>query len=280
MSSWAFRFSGERVTVKGAGRTDAGVHAVAQVAHLRLARYLEPAALGRFTDAVNQQLPGGIHLLAVEPAHPRFHARHDAAARSYVYQLARRRTAFAKRYVWWVKEPLDVARLRQAAERVPGRHDFRLFCQSPAEQASTLVEVERLEVAEDGELVLLRITASHFLWRMVRRLVGALVQVGTGQLSLAELDQLIAGTPLPEGRGEPGQWTAPASGLFLARVLYPGDPPLPPLEAITPVPRFAPVVPTGPVRDERPPTTRPPARKPPPAHPGRPRKEAPRRRER
>ncbi len=226
----------------GAGRTDAGVHALGQVAHLRLERKVEPVALA---NALNQRLPGSVHVLSVEPAHPRFHARHDAVSRTYLYQLSRRRTAFAKRFVWWVKEPIDLGGLRQAAALLPGRHDFRLFAEVPKTssggtpareaQASTLVEMEAVEVAEDGALVLLRFTASHFLWRMVRRLAGALVQVGTGALPLAAFEGLLATRPLPAGRGTPAEWTAPASGLFLERVRYRGDGPLPPLAAVTPV---------------------------------------------
>ncbi len=216
----------------GAGRTDAGVHALGQTAHLRLARRAEPEALAR---AVNERLPGSVHLLAAAPAHPRFHARHDALSRSYLYQLSRRRTALARRYVWWVKAPLDAEQVREAAALLPGRHDFRLFAVDAEAHGSTLVEVEAVAVAEVGDLVLLRFVASHYLWRMVRRLVGTLVQVGTGQLAVEELAQLLDAIPLPDGRGTPAQWTAPACGLLLERVLYPGDAPLPPLAAATPV---------------------------------------------
>ncbi|HVS01975.1 MAG TPA: tRNA pseudouridine(38-40) synthase TruA, partial [Thermoanaerobaculia bacterium] len=156
----------------GSGRTDAGVHALAQVAHLRLRRPIDP---GRLRRELNAALPPDIHVLALEPAAGRFHARHDALSRSYLYQVSRRRTAFAKRFVWWVKSPLDVAAMQQAATIFVGRHDFRLFCQRPEEQASTLVEVEGVEVAAAGALVLVRIVASHFLWKMVRRVVGTLV---------------------------------------------------------------------------------------------------------
>src|SRR5712691_11849462 len=103
----------------GAGRTDAGVHALAQTAHLRLARAIEPAA---FRRAVNDRLPPDIHVLAVERAAADFHARHGAVARSYLYQVSRRRTALAKRFVWWVKSPLDAGRMAAAAALLSGRH--------------------------------------------------------------------------------------------------------------------------------------------------------------
>ncbi len=213
----------------GAGRTDAGVHALGQVAHLRVPRALDHARLER---ALDDALPATVHVLRIEPAPVRFHARHDAVSRSYLYQLSRRRTAFGKRLVWWMRDELDLGRLRNAVALAVGRHDFRSFCEAPSQQSSTLVEVERIEVVEAGALVLVRLEASHFLWKMVRRLVGASVRVATGQLELDELRELIAGGTLAPGRGAPAQWTAPASGLFLEAVRYSGDPALPPPEPV------------------------------------------------
>jgi tRNA pseudouridine38-40 synthase len=219
----------------GSGRTDAGVHALAQAAHLRLARAVAPDGLRR---EINQRLPADIHLLELSPAPPGFHARHTAVARSYLYQVSRRRTALAKRFVWWVKRPLEAERVAAAAALLPGRHDFRLFCERPAEQPSTVVVVERAEVVTAGALILCRLVASHFLWKMVRRVTGALVRCGAGELDLETFGDLLEGeSALPARRTgrapRPAEWTAPPSGLFLERVLYPGDPPLPPL-ALTP----------------------------------------------
>ena len=208
----------------GAGRTDAGVHALGQAAHLRLAHGAEPGQLRR---EVNDRLPADIHVLDLAAAPPAFHARHSAVSRSYLYQISRRRTALAKRFVWWVKRPLDAGRIAAAAALVAGRHDFQRFCERPAEQASTVVVVERVEVAEAGSLILCRFVASHFLWKMVRRLTGALVKVGAGELDLEVFAALIAARP-----GlvlQPAEWTAPPSGLFLERVLYAGDVELAPL---------------------------------------------------
>lgn len=216
----------------GAGRTDAGVHALAQVAHLRSPVALEPE---RALAAVNDALPPDIHLLALEPAETRFHARHDALSRSYVYQICRRRTALGKRFVWWVKRPLDAQSMSAALEAVVGRHDFSRFAErNPDPDASPLVEVESAEVAEAGDLVLVRVVASHFLWKMVRRLVGALVEVGAGGLEVERFRALVemARTPVAE---RPAEWTAPPSGLFLERILYAGDPPLGALAAPMPV---------------------------------------------
>lgn len=226
------RVAGRVTDLGGSGRTDAGVHAAAQTAHLRIARAMDPENL---RDAVNELLPHDIHLLAATTAPERFHARHAAVTRSYVYQIATRRTAFAKRYVWWIKRPLDVARMAEAAALLPGRHDFTLFCERPAEQTSTIVVVETAEVTRADGLILVRLTASHFLWKMVRRLVGTLVEIGAGRLDAADLAALMAGEPPRGSAGTPAEWTAPPSGLFLERVLYPGETPLGPLVPLIPV---------------------------------------------
>src|SRR5262245_39302325 len=209
------RVAGRVLDLGGAGRTDAGVHALAQVAHARLARTMDAEALRL---AVNDILPPDIHVLAASRADERFHARHSAARRSYVYQIARRRTAFGKRFVWWVRRPLDVPTMARAAASLAGRHDFARFCERPDAQASTIVVVEAAQVGEDEALVLVRIVASHFLWKMVRRIVGALVEVASGSLSLEAFEDLIDGGAAPPGSGQPAQWTAPPSGLFLERV--------------------------------------------------------------
>jgi tRNA pseudouridine38-40 synthase len=226
----AEQFLGGRAEVGGSGRTDAGVHALRQVAHLKA----KPA--GRAPDAVqlktglNKLLPHDVNVLRVTPARPTFHARHDAVSRYYVYQLATRRTAFGKPFVWWVRDRLDVSAMRAAGALVEGRHDFGSFCESPGEQRSTLVEVERAELSDEGGLVLFRVGASHFLWKMVRRLVGALVEVGRGNLSVEEFGGL-----LERYSNAPAAWTAPPSGLFLERVLYEGDPAPGPLRPAFPL---------------------------------------------
>jgi tRNA pseudouridine38-40 synthase len=213
----------------GSGRTDAGVHALAQVAHLRLARPVDPEP---FRRAVNDRLPPDISLLAFAPAADRFHSRHDAVSRSYLYQISRRRTALAKRFVWWVKRPLDERRMAAAAALLAGKHDFRLFCERPAEQPSTLVVVEKAEVVADGALILVRLSASHFLWKMVRRVVGTLVQLGAGDLDRRAFEDFLEARPPKAGKGLPAEWTAPPSGLFLERVSYEGDPPTGAIEPV------------------------------------------------
>ena len=210
------RFSGRTdFELKGSGRTDAGVHALAQAAHLDLNTTLDPERL-RF--ALNDELPTDINVLAVERVHRRFHARHDAVARSYLYQIARRRTAFGKPFVWWIKDTLDVPAFREAAMAFAGMHDFRSFAEADPEDGSTCVLLDRVEVAEAGSLVLVRVMGSHFLWKMVRRMVGVLADVGRGRLAAGDVAGFLA-EPSPV----PARLTAPPSGLFLERVLYEGD---------------------------------------------------------
>ena len=201
----------------GSGRTDAGVHALAQVAHLDVVTTLPPETLVR---RLNDELPADINILAAEKVPHRFHARHDAVARRYLYQIARRRTAFAKALVWWVKDPIDIARMRAAAAAFVGMKDFQSFAETgdEAEQKSTLVLIERIEIVEAGDLVLVSIEGSHFLWKMVRRLVGVLVEIGRGALEPAAAAQMLA-----QPSGLPARLTAPPSGLFLERVYYEGD---------------------------------------------------------
>jgi tRNA pseudouridine38-40 synthase len=201
----------------GSGRTDAGVHAVAQVAHLDVSTTLAADMLGR---RLNDDLPADINVLRVERVSHRFHARHDAVARRYLYQIARRRTAFAKPFVWWVKEPLDLPRMRAAAQSFVGMRDFQSFAETDdhAGDRSTLVLVERLEVSEHGDLLLVVIEGSHFLWKMVRRVVGVLVEIGRGGLEPA-----AAAEVLRESSAAPAKLTAPASGVFLERVFYRDD---------------------------------------------------------
>ncbi len=211
----------EPLDFQGSGRTDAGVHALAQVAHVDLRHGVSP---GPWRRRVNDGLPSDIHVLSAEPVSHRFHARRSACSRSYLYQVCRRRTAFAKPYVWWVKDPVALEPMREAAARFAGMHDFRSFTDADPEESSTKVALDPILIEEHGDLVLVRVSGSHFIWKMVRRLVGVLVEVGRGGLT----PEQAAGF-LEEDSPWPARLTAPASGLFLERVAYPGDPPAPPI---------------------------------------------------
>jgi len=202
---------GERhIDLQGAGRTDAGVHALGQVASLRCPRALDPHGLAADLE---RRLPADLAVLEIAPAPRGFHARHDAVRRVYRYQLATRRSAFGKRFTWWVG-PLDARAMRHAAAAFVGRHDFATFAKRAVEAESTVVVVDSCEVAVAGDLVLCRIAASHFLWNQVRRMVGALVAVATGEAAAADVPRWLAGELAPPAQA------APAAGLFLEAVDY------------------------------------------------------------
>jgi tRNA pseudouridine38-40 synthase len=234
----AEKFFGSRVEISGSGRTDAGVHALAQVARLSGARRVKPDELQR---AINDQLPADINVLRIEPADARFDPRRDAVCRYYVYQISTRRTAFAKKFVWWVRDSLDVGSMSEAAQLLVGRHDFAPFCERREDDRSTTVVVDKVRMSREGDLILFRIGASHFLWKMVRRIVGALVEVGRGALDVDAFGSLLD-RPVPRGSTSDAaniaRFTAPPSGLFLERVAYRRDERPAELQPVFPVTRF------------------------------------------
>jgi tRNA pseudouridine38-40 synthase len=199
----------------GSGRTDAGVHAILQVAHLDVGTMLAPEIIRM---KLNDVLPHDISIIEVEKTTDHFHARHDAVARSYIYQISRRRTAFGKRFVWWIKDTLDVGAMRNAAQAFVGMGDFQSFTAADPDEQSTKVLIDECIVEEAGELILIRITGSHFIWKMVRQIVGVLAEVGRGTLQLSDVRNFFH-----KKSDEPAKLTAPPSGLFLEQVYYKGD---------------------------------------------------------
>ena len=213
-------FSG-RVELGGAGRTDAGVHARQQFAHLRVSDLKTNITPRQIQHGFNDLLPHDINIVKVHNAPENFDARRDAVQRYYLYQISTRRTAFAKNFVWWIKDNLDVVPMQTAAEMLVGRHDFQSFAESEeGKKQSSIVVVEKAEVYTDGDLICFRIGASHFLWKMVRRIVGMLAEVGRGNLSYDGFQRLLK---FPTNA--PAKFTSPPSGLFLEKVLYKGDEP-------------------------------------------------------
>jgi tRNA pseudouridine38-40 synthase len=214
---------GCKVEMQGAGRTDAGVHALGQVMHIKVAAETrEPVET--LKRRFNESLPGDIVILQIERAATTFHARHDALSRVYLYQISRRKQAFTKKFIWWVKQDLDVAAMSRSAAALPGRHDFVCFrAQDPSRpEESTIVVVHQAEIETEEEIIQFRIEASHFLWKMVRRIVGALVKVGSGELAEKDFRDLVDGRCSP--KLDVAAWTAPAAGLFLETVRYPDTP--------------------------------------------------------
>ena len=200
------------VDLSGAGRTDGGVHALGQVAHLGVETDLLPL---RIKYGINDRLPPDISIINVEEAHPKFHARYDALARSYIYQISRRRTAFGKKYVWWIKDNLDPGAMNEGAKNFVGMKDYRYFTDEDQEQSSTKVEILHSKVYEFGDLLVFHVIGSHFLWKQVRRMTGVLVEAGRGKLSPAEIASFFK-----IKTSTPARLTAPPSGLFLERVYF------------------------------------------------------------
>ena len=216
----------------GSGRTDAGVHALGQVAHLHLAP--GPAPRPRDLQKIlDQGLPGDVSVRSVATCSPGFHARHEAMSRTYLYQLSLRRSAFAKPYIWWVKAPMDLRRLEQAWAAFQGAYDLSAFADlEPGEDPRC--QIQSSVFAQAGSLLLLRVTATHFLRRQVRRMVGAAVHCALGKERPERVVQDLA-NPTEEANLFWGATAAPSAGLFLERVRYPGDPVEFPLQAAVPV---------------------------------------------
>jgi len=205
-------FGDDYLDFQGSGRTDSGVHALNQVAHLDVKTVLAPEIIRL---KLNDKLSHDINILEVQKANKNFHARHDAKLRSYLYQISRRRTAFGKNFVWWIKDDLDFNKMDAASKLFRGMNNFASFSDDSPDEKSTKVLIDDIQIKEEGDLILIKIVGSHFIWKMVRRIVGVLVEVGRGRKS--EKDILYY---LNNKSNEPAKFTAPPSGLFLEKVTY------------------------------------------------------------
>jgi tRNA pseudouridine38-40 synthase len=203
---------GESPKLIGAGRTDHGVHAEGQVANFFTTSREPPPAIA---DGLNRALAADIHVLQAADAPLSFHARHDAVARRYRYQLASRRSAFFKKLIWWVRRPLEMEPMRQAVQVLRDRRDFSSFADRVEEIREPRVRIYHAGLHRTDFLTTFTIEADHFLPRMVRRIVGVLVQIGTRQIPPEAMERY-----LQEPADDPARWTAPPSGLFLERVTY------------------------------------------------------------
>jgi tRNA pseudouridine38-40 synthase len=208
-------FTGARMTVQGAGRTDAGVHAIGQVAHVDLARDWDADTV---RDALNAHLrPHPIAVLAAERAADDFDARFSAKRRHYLYRIVNRRPDLAldRNRAWRVARPLDTAAMHAAAQALVGRHDFTTFRAAECQAKSPVKTLDRLDVERLGDEVRLTAMARSFLHHQVRSMVGSLVLVGDGKWSAADLAAALAA----RDRTLCGQ-VAPPEGLYLVRVDY------------------------------------------------------------
>lgn len=208
---------GGAVTVEGSGRTDAGVHALAQVAAFNL---VNPIPAGNLLRAMNQLLPRDIRVIEISEVPPDFHPRYGAVAKTYEYRIYRGEICppFERLYVRHHPFPLDEAAMRECAGILAGEHDFGAF--AAADEADSLgrSKVRRIFsscLAREKDLLVYRVRGSGFLKHMVRNIVGVLLEVGKGNFTRADVEaRLIAGCGIPPGP------TAPARGLFLVNVEY------------------------------------------------------------
>ncbi|MBM3570779.1 MAG: tRNA pseudouridine(38-40) synthase TruA [Alphaproteobacteria bacterium] len=211
------RFAGHPAQLVAAGRTDAGVHALGQVAHVDLARDW-PADTVR--DATNFHVkPASIAVLAAARAAPDFHARFSATGRRYLYRIVNRRAqaALERHRAWHVTLPLDAAAMHEAAQLLVGRHDFASFRAAQCQAASPVKTLDRLDVTRHGEVVEIAAAARSFLHHQVRNMVGTLKLVGEGRWAVPEVRDVLAA----RNRAAAGP-TAPADGLYLVEVRYDG----------------------------------------------------------
>jgi tRNA pseudouridine38-40 synthase len=208
-------FAGERVTVSGAGRTDAGVHALGQVAHVDLAKDWDNETV---RDAINAHLrPHPIAVLTAERVGENFDARFSATRRHYLFRIVNRRAnlALEQNRAWRIARPLDDTAMHAAAQKLVGRHDFTTFRAAECQAKSSIKTLDRLDVVRNGEEVRILAMARSFLHHQVRSMVGSLVHVGEGKWSGDDLGAALAACD----RSACGQ-VAPPQGLYLVRVEY------------------------------------------------------------
>lgn len=208
------RLTGQPVEVHGSGRTDAGVHALGQVANVKLPRPVEPLEL---LGELNRYLPADIGVIAAEPAPERFHARLNARSKTYRYRIWNSAipNVLERSYLYALPEPLDVAAMERAAADLVGTHDFRSFCGLKRFKKSTVRTITDISITQDGAEMRLEFTGNGFLMRMVRILAGTLVEVGLGQREADTMPAVLAA----QDRAAAGP-ALPAQGLALVRVEY------------------------------------------------------------
>lgn len=207
------RMTGEtELNLIGAGRTDAGVHARGMVANVHLKTPIQPEEL---RSGLNRYLPEDIAVREVRQAADRFHARYNAAGKTYRYTCSLGKNVFQRRYVTRLEETPDVERMRRAAAFLMGQHDFRSFCGNPKMKKSTIRTIDRIDIERRGDLLTFTFHGDGFLQHMVRILVGTLIEVGCGRMEPEQMPDILAA----QRRSEAGP-TAPAGGLTLMSVDY------------------------------------------------------------
>ncbi len=209
------KLTGARSEVFGAGRTDSGVHALMQVAHVDIEK---PFLAGVVRDGLNAHLrPAPIAVLGAEEAAPDFHARFDAKRRTYRYRIVNRRAPLTLDigHAWRVGGPLEAEPMHEAAQRLVGKHNFTTFRDAACQAKSPIKTLDQISVARVGEEVVVSCEAQSFLHRQVRSMVGTLVEVGLGKMTADDISAALAA----KDRARCGP-VAPADGLYLERVDY------------------------------------------------------------
>lgn len=209
---------GEPVDLNGSGRTDAGVHALRQIANYRIPRMLSRYSCPQIQQYFNQYLPQDIRVLAVEKAPERFHARLSAMSKLYEYRIDCGAVAnvFDRRYLLRMEEPLNIEKMKEAASYLIGTHDFKSFCANRHMKKSTVRTIFDISIEENEGILRIRYHGDGFLYNMVRILTGTLIEVGTGDRAPFQIPAILDGLD----RSLAG-FTAPPNALFLVDVFYP-----------------------------------------------------------
>lgn len=208
------KLEGREVEVIGAGRTDAGVHALGQVVNVKLESKINEEMLLQY---LNQYLPEDIAVLSVKEVPMRFHSRLNATEKTYLYRIYRSEipNPFIRKYTVTITEELDIEKMRMAAEFLIGEHDFKSFCSLKKSKKSTIRTLYSITIEEIEEEIRISVRGNGFLYHMVRIIVGTLLEVGTGKKKPEEIEQI-----LEKGERQAAGKTAPAHGLFLKEVKY------------------------------------------------------------
>ena len=212
-----FNFCAQNTEVYGAGRTDAGVHALGQVAHFDLDTEFDTFRIKEAVNAHLRTLDAPVSILEVEKVDNNFNARFSAIGRSYIYRITNRRSPLIldKYRSWWVFVPLDVEKMREGAKYLLGHHDFSSFRAAKCQAKSPLKTLDKLEISQNGEEINFYVEAKSFLHHQVRNMVGTLKMVGDGHLSPHDIATILE----KKERSAAGP-TAPAHGLYLNKIFY------------------------------------------------------------
>ncbi|MEK7702824.1 MAG: tRNA pseudouridine(38-40) synthase TruA [Nitrospirota bacterium] len=209
------RLTQEKITIVGSGRTDAGVHAIGQVAHFQVSRSFSPFILLR---GLNALLPEDISVSSVDPVTPSFHARFGVKRKTYSYFIYNSpiRSAWKRKCAWHIRLPLDLEKMRQAAKALIGTHDFTSLCAKDNDAEDHTVTLVKVSITKNKDQIQITLIASRFLRYMVRNIAGLLVEVGQGRRAPDDISLILEG----KDRRLSGK-TAPPHGLFLMKVEYP-----------------------------------------------------------